>query len=146
MFQRILVAIDGGPNRHQALATARELATLTGSRVRVVHVLASAVAFDTLVRLEDDPEAHAVLDEAVTTLRSAGIDADGELFLGLTDQVPAVISEAAAQFQADLVVLSPHHRGAVAAFFNHRVSDTVAHTSRIAVLLAPEAAAESAGR
>lgn len=139
MFQRILVAIDASSNRHQALGLAKDIASLTGGRVQILHVLASTVAFDTLVRLEDSPEAHAVLDEAVATFRNAGIEADGELVPGLTEEVPDAISTAAEQFNADLIVLSPHHRSSLVAFFDRRVSDAVAHTSRIAVLLAPEA-------
>lgn len=107
--------------------------------MQILHVLASTVAFDTLVRLEDSPEARTILDEAVATLHNAGIDADGELVLSLTEQVPDAISTAAEQFNADLLVLSSHHRSSLAAFFSRRVSDAVAHTSRIAVLLAPEA-------
>lgn len=139
VFQRILVAIDASSNRHQALGLAKDIASLTGGRVQILHVLASTVAFDTLVRLEDSPEAHAVLDEAVATFRNAGIEADGELVPGLTEEVPDAISTAAEQFNADLIVLSPHHRSSLVAFFDRRVSDAVAHTSRIAVLLAPEA-------
>ncbi|MGC0379741.1 universal stress protein [Streptomyces sp. SAI-229] len=138
MFQRILVAVDPSPTRHSAVRTAGELARLTGATVHVLHVVASAAAFDTVVRLEDDAEAEAVLGEALAALRAKGIGADGELVRAMVPEVAPVISAAAERFKADLVVISPHHRGALAALFNPRVSDAVAHASRIAVLLAPE--------
>ncbi|MFF7209691.1 universal stress protein [Streptomyces sp. NPDC008238] len=144
MYQRILVAVDSNPSSRAALRTAGDMARLTGAAVHVVHVLASTVAFDTVMNLEEDSDAGAVVDEAVATLRGMGVEeADGEVVRDVTTQeVAAAISGAAEQFTADLLVLSPHHRGSVAAFFNPRVSDAVAHASRIAVLLVPEEPAE----
>ncbi|MFD8076269.1 universal stress protein [Streptomyces sp. NPDC059718] len=144
MYQRIMVAVDSSPSRQSALRTAGDMARLTGAAVHVVHVLASTVAFDTVVTLEEDSDAGAVVDEAVATLHDMGVaEADGELLRDVTTQeVAGAISAAAEQFKADLLVVSPHHRGSVAAFFNPRVSDAIAHTSRIAVLLVPEERAE----
>ncbi|WP_431961591.1 universal stress protein [Actinacidiphila sp. bgisy160] len=147
MYQRILVAVDSSPSRQTVLRTAGDMARLTGAAVHVVHVLASTVAFDTVMDLEEDSAAGAVVDEAVATLRGMGVEeADGELVRDVTTQeVARAISAAAEQFKADLLVLSPHHRGSFAALFNPRVSDAVAHTSRIAVLLVPEERAEGDG-
>ncbi|MEU8756344.1 universal stress protein [Streptomyces chartreusis] len=138
MFKRILVAVDSSPSRLASVRMAGDMARLTGARVRVLHVVAATTTFDTVVRLEDDAEARAIVDEAVAVLRGEGIEADGTLANGLLNEVPALITEAADQFPADLIVLSPHHRGAVAALFNPRVSDAVTHASHTAVLLAPE--------
>jgi nucleotide-binding universal stress UspA family protein len=138
MFQRILVAVDPSPARYSAVRLAGELAELSGAEVRVLHVVASAASLATVVPLEDDTEAKAVLDEAVEILRDKGAKTEGVLVRGLTAQIAPAISESAQEFAADLIVLSPHHRGHVEAFFNPRVSDAVAHTSRTAILLAPE--------
>lgn len=144
MYQRILVAVDSNTSSRPALRTAGDLARWTGAAVHVVHVLASTVTFDTVLPLEGDSDAGAVVEEAVATLRGMGVEeADGEIVRDVTTQeVVGAISGAAEQFGADLLVLSPHHRGSVAAFFNPRVSDAIAHTSRIAVLLVPEEQAE----
>ncbi|MFF9018906.1 universal stress protein [Streptomyces eurythermus] len=91
-----------------------------------------------VVPLEDDEKAEAVLDEAVTGLRDAGVDAEGTVAYALTTRTATTISAAAEEWQADLIVLSPHHRGALEALVHPRVSDIVAHSSRTAVLLAPE--------
>ncbi|MEV7978769.1 universal stress protein [Streptomyces sp. NPDC086519] len=138
MFQRILVAVDPSPARRSAVRLAGELAQLTNAEVRVVHVIASAVSVAAIVPLEDDTEAKAVLDEALAGLREQGIKAEGTLVRGLTTQVADAISETATEFGADLIVLSPHHRGAVEALFDPRVSDAVAHHTNTPVLLAPE--------
>ncbi|MET8413144.1 universal stress protein [Streptomyces sp. NPDC005195] len=138
MFQRILVAVDPSPTRLSAVRLAGDLARLTEAQVRVVHVAASAATLAAVVPLEDDAQAKAVVDEALAALRDKGVKADAALVHGLTTQIATAISEAAAEFDADLIVVSPHHRGSVEALFNPRISDAVAHASRTAVLLAPE--------
>ncbi|MFF8883935.1 universal stress protein [Streptomyces flaveolus] len=139
MFRSILVAVDPSPTRHSAVRTAGEMARLTGAEVHVVHIAVTAIAWDTAVRVEEEPEAREILEEALAALREAGVKADGELMHAATEQVPGAIAQAARQYRADLLVLGPHHRGTLAAFFNPRVSDAVAHASRVAVLFAPEA-------
>ena len=138
MFQRILVAVDPSPARHSAVRLTGELARPAGAEVRVLHVAASAVNLAAVVPLENDAQAQAVLDESVAALRDQGIKAEGTLVSALTTQIAATISETAEEFGADLIVLSPHHRGALEALFNPRVSDAVAHASRTAILLAPQ--------
>ncbi|GGJ27528.1 universal stress protein [Streptomyces brasiliensis] len=138
MFHRILVAIDAGPTRHSAVRLAGDLAKLTGAKVNVLHIAASAATLAAVVPLEDDAEAKAVVEEAVAALRDSGVDAQGTVGSGLTNQIAETISTTAEEFKADLLVLSPHHRGTLEALINPRISDAVAHASRIAVLLAPE--------
>jgi nucleotide-binding universal stress UspA family protein len=138
MFKRILVAVDPSPSRLTSVRMAGEMARLTGASVHVLHVAAATATLDTVVRLENDAEAKAILDEAVGALRDEGVEADGTLVNGLLNDVPTLINETAEQLGADLIVLSPHHRGVVAALFNPRVSDIVTHASNRAVLLAPE--------
>ncbi|MEU3287973.1 MULTISPECIES: universal stress protein [Streptomyces] len=138
MFQRILLAVDSGPAGRPVVRLAGDLARLTGARARVVHVAASSATLAAVVPLEDDAEAKLVLDEAVTSLRDAGVEADGVVARALTTQIAAAVSAAAEEWNADLIVLSPHHRGALEALISPRVSDAVAHSTRAAVLLAPE--------
>ncbi|GAA5030703.1 universal stress protein [Streptomyces siamensis] len=137
MFDRILVAVDGTAACHSAVETTAELASLTGATVRVLHVDTSDVVYDTVVELEDDPTAHRTLQDAVSALQQAGVEADGELLDGLVSDVAPAIEEAAQRFDADLIVVSPHHRGRLASWFTPSVSDAIAHSSGTAVLLAP---------
>ncbi|WP_030741545.1 universal stress protein [Streptomyces sp. NRRL S-31] len=137
MFQRILVAVDSSPARHSVVRLAGDMARLAGAKVNVLHMATATASLAAVVSLEDDTEAKAVLDEAVTSLREAGVEAEGTVANGLTTQIATTISAAAEGWQADLLILSPHHRGSLEALFNPRVSDAVVHSSRIAVLLAP---------
>ncbi|WP_454367598.1 universal stress protein [Streptomyces ambofaciens] len=138
MFERILVAVDSSPTRLSTVHSAAAMARLTGARVRVLHVAASAATLAAVVPLEDDSEAEAVLDEAVGVLRRSGVSAEGVMVHALTTQVAGVISETAAEWKADLLVLTPHHRDLFGALWDPRVSDAVVHTGRTAVLLVPE--------
>ncbi|MFH9403955.1 universal stress protein [Streptomyces sp. NPDC017638] len=137
MFQRILVAVDSSPARHSAVRLAGDMARLTGAKVGVLHIAASTATLATVVSLEDDAQAKTILDEAVTSLRDAGVEAEGVLADALTTQIATTISAVAEDQRADLLILSPHHRGALEAFIHPRVSDAVVHSSRTAVLLAP---------
>lgn len=137
MFHRILVAVDGTAASHSAVRTSAELAAVTGAKVRVLHIDPSEVVYDTVVALEDDSAAHQVLGLAVATLRQAGVQADGQLLDGLISDVAQAVQEAAEGFDADLIVVSPHHRTRLAAWFSPSVSTAIAHKSRIAVLLTP---------
>ncbi|MFH7341200.1 universal stress protein [Streptomyces sp. KHY 26] len=137
MFQRILVAVDPSPARHSVIRLAGDMARLTGAKVSVLHVAPSSATLAAVVPLEDDTEAQAILDEALASLRDAGVEAEGTVAFALTTQIATTISSAAEEWQADLLILSPHHRGSLEALVNPRVSDSVAHRSRVAVLLAP---------
>jgi nucleotide-binding universal stress UspA family protein len=135
MFHRILVAVDGTPATHNAIHTTAELAMLTSAKVHVLHIDPSEVVYDTVVGLEDDTTAHQILDTAVTTLQQAGVQADGELLDSLVSDVAQAVHNAAEDFDADLIIISPHHRTHLAAWFSPSISDALAHKSRIPVLL-----------
>ncbi|MEU3519888.1 universal stress protein [Streptomyces sp. NPDC006654] len=137
MFERILVAVDSAPTRMSAIELAGGLARLTNAEIKVLHIITTAVSGNASVTTEDDATARGVLEETLSVLRGMDVKAEGELMRGLTTQVAQAVSTAAEQFGADLLVVSPHHRGSLAALFNPRVSDAVAHASRIPVLLAP---------
>ncbi|MEV5759574.1 universal stress protein [Streptomyces tendae] len=138
MFERILVAVDSSPTRLSSVRSTAALARLTGARVRVLHVAASAATLAAVVSLEDDTEAQSVLDEAVGLLRRSGVETEGVMVHALTTQIPGVISETAADWHADLLVLTPHHRDVLGALLDPRVSDAVVRKGRTSVLLVPE--------
>ncbi|MFG2692355.1 universal stress protein [Kitasatospora sp. NPDC048407] len=140
MFTRIVLAVDDSDARVRAVATVADLARRFGASVHVLHLAPTVVVGTSLVTLEDNEEARRVLDESVRVLREAGVEVDGELVDGMRGQVPEVISDAVKRVGADLVVLSPHHRGIVASWFNPSVSDAVGHASHVPVLLVPDAA------
>ncbi|GAA4623766.1 universal stress protein [Actinoallomurus vinaceus] len=138
MFQRILLAVGFSDARAHTLDAVATLAQRFGSSVHVVHIAPIAVMATAVVAIEEDDDARRMLDESVKTLLDAGVQADGELLGGLRNEVPAAISAAAERVGADLLVLSPHHRGAVAAWFDPSVSDAVSHAARVPILLIPD--------
>ncbi|ALP00002.1 MULTISPECIES: universal stress protein [Streptomyces] len=132
-----MVAVDPSPARKSVVRMAGELARLTGAEVHVLHVVTTAVAGDAVLPVESDEAGQGVLDEALTQLLGMDVKAEGRILHGLTVQVADAVSRAATEFRADLLIISPHHRSSLAALLNPRVSDAVAHRSRMAVLLAP---------
>ena len=141
MFTRIVIAVHDTAADAAALRVTAELARTNAAAVRVVHVDTSEVVGIAVIELEDDGAARGVLGEALSILADEGILAEGQLLDALVDDVPAVIAQSAEQFGADLVVLAPRHRGAVAAWLAPRVTDAVAHLLKRPILLVPADAA-----
>jgi nucleotide-binding universal stress UspA family protein len=138
MFQRILLAVDPTPLPQRSLDTVTTLAQKFDSTVHVLHIATTAPVGTAVMPLEDEKEAQQVLDEALAALRGAGVNAEGELLGEFITEVAPAITAAAERVGADLLVLSPHHRGTLAAWFNPRVSDAVSHATHAPVLLLPE--------
>lgn len=139
MYQRILLALDATATRQHSLDTVVALAQKFGSSVHVLHIDASTAAWTTVMPLEDEADAQQLLDSAVKTLVDAGVQAQGELLDKFIAEVPATITDTAERTGANLIVLSPHHRGVVETWFNPRVSDNVSHAAHVPVLLIPDA-------
>jgi nucleotide-binding universal stress UspA family protein len=137
MFHHILVAIDSSNASKTALEMTVELAKAVGATVRVLHIDTSEVVYDTVVELEDAPVARQILEGAVATVRQAGVTADGELVDTMVSDIADAVRDAADRFGAGLIVISPHHRSRLSAWFSPRVSDAIAHKTNTAVLLAP---------
>src|SRR5437016_3714061 len=96
MYERIVAAIDSHTERAaKVLGSARELALAGGGEVLVVHVrdierpmamvtpLAKAGAIPPAVHFESEESARALVDGAVEGLRSAGVQASGEVGSGV---------------------------------------------------------------
>lgn len=120
MFDRILVAVDGSAPSNEAVRTAARLAVAQHGALRLVHVLDQAVYLlatapsgavasgDFYDALRDS--ARKVLDGAQKLARATGANAECVVVerpeLGLGE----AIAEAAAECQADLVVVGTSGR------------------------------------
>src|SRR5438270_7831300 len=93
MFEKLVAAIDGDPDRSpKVVEAAKELALACGSQVLFVHIreverptitpLAKAGAIPPQLHFESEEEAKKLVDEAVENLRSAGLRAQGEVGSG----------------------------------------------------------------
>ncbi|MEU7885761.1 universal stress protein [Microbispora bryophytorum] len=137
MYTRILAAIDGSDRADRVIRAATDLARLTGATVHVLHAEASEAVYDQVVALEDDATAHAVVDQALTRLREAGVEADGEVVDVLREGVPDAVLNRARAINADLIVLGPRHHGRLGALLGGSVSHEVGLHTPTSLLLVP---------
>lgn len=119
MYKRIIVPVDGSPTANKALVAALQLARDSGGRVRLIHVVEELAFVDgydmyggqTGELLQVMREAgDKVLDAALEIARSAGVDADKQLFDRFGERLGEVVANAARDWNADLIVLGTHGR------------------------------------
>jgi nucleotide-binding universal stress UspA family protein len=109
MFTRILLAVDNGDAGPVAVSYASALASGGAAVVRVVHVNEFLVGGRGFTA-ETEQVAMQVVDDAVNTLRSAGVQADGVHYLANVFTVPNRIVEAAHEWAADVIVMGSTRR------------------------------------
>jgi nucleotide-binding universal stress UspA family protein len=114
MYKNIVLAYDGSEEGQRALLDCQELGQWSGARLHLVAVMAPPMA---MVAAEawvlnpelDDAEKQrfqSVLDAGLQRLRSAGLQAEGQVVLGTAvEQIVRV----AQGVQADLIVLGHKH-------------------------------------
>jgi nucleotide-binding universal stress UspA family protein len=125
MYQRILVPVDGSPTSKRGLDEAISLAKLTGARMRVMHVIdepfmaIGVVDFvgavgDVMQAMEDSGKR--ILGDATAMVRAAGLECDSVLGDTLKGRVCDLVTRAAAEWKADLIVIGTHGRRGVNRF------------------------------
>ena len=143
MYDRILVAIDGGSTAARGLAEAIALAKVTGARIRLLHVIDKS----SLMRVKsgvdsatlDDElksEAEEILAQAERRVELAGLEADTVLgnSLGgccLRELVAAQVTG----WDADLIVLGTHGRRGIRRAVLGSDAEEIVRTSTVPVLL-----------
>jgi len=141
MFKHIIVPIDGSDFSLQAVDLAASLAKEQGANctvfmvVDIVQAAALASATPDLVNawfktLEE--QAEAAVSAAVSRMRSAGVEANGEIAEGYP---PDLIMDVAKRNQADLIVMGSHGRSGLKRLFLGSVAESVLRTSLIPVLI-----------
>lgn len=136
MFKTIVWATDGSELADGALEHARELARHHGSRIVAVH------ANDLLggqfggPLLADQPELEAKIEKQIEELRRGGVDAMLEIRSGRQD-VATLITEAAENVDADLIVVGTHGHGGFTAALMGSVARALCHTAGRPVLVVP---------
>lgn len=120
MFKRILVAYDGSAAGQRALLDTDEIAQLTHPEVHLIAVMPPPSAFiggegfvyDAEAEKQEREQFHAVLQEGVKRLESAGHKVRGEVVVG--DAVDE-ITKCAAKLDADMIIVGHQHRTSWAA-------------------------------
>lgn len=122
-FHRILLATDGSAQAASAVAVAASFAHASSATVRVVHVWNLEVhhrhgTWD----VEMLSEAEKLINETLKRLREAGVKAEGAVSRAETSHVALAVAEAAADFQADLVVVGSRGLSDWQSMVRHSVS------------------------
>jgi nucleotide-binding universal stress UspA family protein len=137
MFSRILLAIDDSPSSDIAVSFATAMARQSAASVRVVHVNEYLVGGRGFT-VETHAEAVRHLESAVRALRSAGIPAEGSLYLTSCFGVETRIVTAAQDWSADVIVLgSRRRRRWFSRFGTNGMRERVIALTALPVLTAP---------
>jgi len=147
MYTRILVAVDGSPHSQHALEHAAGLAKGLSASLRILHVVdigllpsepELSIDFDALYEARY-AAAEKTLAAALSRVQESGLAVDTQLLDTVmpTQHVAAAISEAAASWPADLLVLGTHGRRGMERWLLGSVAEGVARRSTVPVLLVP---------
>jgi nucleotide-binding universal stress UspA family protein len=134
MYDTILVTLDGTPTDRAIIEHVKQLATLAGSRLVLLHV-ADGWAARTYGRDAVSPEITedtAYLEKVRSELQSAGIPTDAELAYG--DPVNEIVKWVK-QKGCDLVAMSTHGHRFLADLFLGTTASRVQHSISVPVLL-----------
>ena len=138
MYQKILLAYDGSPDGREALAQARNLASMSGATVRLLAIIdpsENMLAVEGMSFVPDNQRfvMQSVLDAGVKRLQGAGCAATNDVKYGNpAEQI--VLS--AREMNADLIVIGHRDQGALARWLNGSVGASILHHPPCSVLVA----------
>jgi nucleotide-binding universal stress UspA family protein len=119
MYAKILVPMDGSDASTLALNEAVQMAKEHGSKLRLLHIVKAPMldyGFSTADLSRRDVVAtlnkigQRILNNAETTVREGGLNAECMLFESIEGSVAHVILDQAKQWPADLIVMGTHPR------------------------------------
>jgi nucleotide-binding universal stress UspA family protein len=138
MYQKILLAYDGSPDGREALAQAKNLASISGATVRVLAIIdpsENMLVVDGMSFIPDNQRfvTQSVLDAGVKRLQGAGCAATNDVKYGNpAEQI--VLS--AREMEADLIVVGHRDQGSLARWLNGSVGASILHHPPCSVLVA----------
>lgn len=152
MYTRILVAVDGSHTSRGAFNAALDLAGSLGATLRPFYVVEKApLYFETpgydpsILQNQLVEQGKALTVELTQAMRERGVA--GEVAVGessSTDDVPTLVLKAAADFNAELVVMGTHGRRGFQRLLLGSVAERCVRQSTLPVLLIPSAAGHDA--
>ncbi|MCL6094952.1 MAG: universal stress protein [Actinobacteria bacterium] len=136
MYEKILVAIDGSEPSEHALQAVKELALLSHGEVLVFHLVERDVYIKVGMVEEETPlEAQKLVSEAVKSLTSAGVKAEGSVKPCLVGHVAKEILEEAEKRNISLIALGSRGRGELTALLLGSTAHKVIHLATTPVLV-----------
>jgi len=150
-YRQILVPIDGSPTAGRGLDLAVQLASLSGARLRIVHVLddlrfptswAPGAVYETEVLPRMRSQAAALVAAAAERARAASVVADTAVLECFAVRASELIVSDARTSGSDLIVLGTHGRRGADRLFMGSDAEDVVRTASVPVLLVrcPDAA------
>ena len=126
MYERLLVAVDHSEASARVLAAARDLASLSQGKVWVLHLREKEVIAQMGdVPSESDAEADQAVRDGVSTLRQAGVDAEGDIRPTTFGHAAREILADAKEHDADIIIMGSRGRsdfaGAILGSTAHKV-------------------------
>lgn len=144
MYQRILVPFDGSSTSNRGLDEAIQLATLTGARLRLVHmieVLLVATGFETAAAYVGEvvplmkQAGERILREGQVRAEKAGVKADTSLVDNITTGLSDAVADQVKAWGADLIVIGTHGRRGVGRLLLGSDAEQIVRTATVPVLL-----------
>src|ERR1019366_7757654 len=136
MWDRLLLAIDQYESGQTALELTARLAAATCTEVRVIHVRELS-GLARVPPLESPAEAESLVDQAVFSLRLAGVGAEGRACSLPEDQVARRIVEESLYWVCDAIVLGTRRLRGVSRLSGRGVRDRILRWSPLPVIAAP---------
>lgn len=137
MYERLLVAVDHSPSTERVLAAARDLASLSGGEVWVLHLREREVMpprGGTMVT-ETADEAQAKADAAAAELTEAGIKAHAEVRNTLYGHAAREIIEDAKAHDVGAIIMGSRGHGDLAGLVLGSTAHKVIHLADRPVLV-----------
>ena len=144
MYTHILVPVDGSSTSDRGLEEAVKLATLTGARLRLVHVInqsvyatgmegMAAMTADLIPLLREGGEK--ILKTCKTRVEASGVPVETALLDSFAGRVCDLVVAEALNWQADLIVLGTHGRRGIGRFFMGSDAEQILRLAPTPVLL-----------
>ena len=146
MYQRIMVAIDDSFATSRVLATAVEMAKLSGASLAICHAadetlfaqkMGEIMLSNSVSTIENTlrGEAKAFLEQAAEVARDAGVAVETQLIASEAKQVADMLAEAAEKWHADLLVAGSNDQRGIDRFFVGSVASRLVQKARTSLLL-----------
>ena len=147
MYQRIMVAIDDSFATSRVLATAVEMARLSGASLAICHAadetlfaqkMGEIMLSNSVTAIENNlrGEAKAFLEQAAEVARTAGVAVETRLIASEAKQVADMLAQAASEWHADLLVVGSNDgKRGLDRFFVGSVASRLVQKARTSLLL-----------
>jgi nucleotide-binding universal stress UspA family protein len=135
MFETIVWATDGSELADRALPLVTDLARMHHSKIVAVHANELLVGrFGGAPMLADEDELRVKIEQQVMDLRADGFTVEAKFEAGGQHSTAELIAIAAAEVEADLIVIGTHGRGAAATALLGSVAKGLLHFAPCPVL------------